>query len=312
MENNLTTNKKIALTGVLSALVIVLGITKLGLIPLGPIASISILQIRFAVSKTFKFSEMKKNSAVTDQNYRSDYFSVMPYQKVTRSYPFKCTKRGCFQLASIDIFGTDFFISKARRMTLKTPRLLYVLPKPIQDMSVPENIDNVMSNIKNQGKDKKVVVLLNTELNSMSKADDLIEDGIRIADYLVGRCYKDDMPVSFYTNGIDMITGEECRSDAVSDTDDRASLEKTIARIDVSKQPRAFKNILAEAARLDDGKTEYIVISNNRKSDFVKALDEFIENGHSTKLVIPEFKNVDITPYEDDKEKIVKWVVEND
>ncbi len=45
MENNLTTNKKIALTGVLSALVIVLGITKLGLIPLGPIASISILQI---------------------------------------------------------------------------------------------------------------------------------------------------------------------------------------------------------------------------------------------------------------------------
>ena len=25
-----------------------------------------------------------------------------------------------------------------------------------------------------------------------------------------------------------------------------------------------------------------------------------------------EFKEVDITPYEDDKEKIVKWVVEND
>lgn len=46
IENtNLSRNKKLALTGALSALVIVLGITKLGLIPLGPTASISILQI---------------------------------------------------------------------------------------------------------------------------------------------------------------------------------------------------------------------------------------------------------------------------
>lgn len=46
MENTtLTRNKKLALTGALSALVIVLGITKLGLIPIGPTASISILQI---------------------------------------------------------------------------------------------------------------------------------------------------------------------------------------------------------------------------------------------------------------------------
>lgn len=46
MENTtLTRNKKIALTGALSALVIVLGITKLGLIPIGPTASITILQI---------------------------------------------------------------------------------------------------------------------------------------------------------------------------------------------------------------------------------------------------------------------------
>ncbi|MCQ2589874.1 MAG: ECF transporter S component [Treponema sp.] len=46
MENTtLTRNRKLALTGAFSALVIVLGITKLGLIPLGPTASISILQI---------------------------------------------------------------------------------------------------------------------------------------------------------------------------------------------------------------------------------------------------------------------------
>ena len=41
----LSLNKKLALTGAFSALVIVLGITNLGIIPIGPAASITILQI---------------------------------------------------------------------------------------------------------------------------------------------------------------------------------------------------------------------------------------------------------------------------
>lgn len=45
MNENLSRNRKLALTGAFAALVIVLGITKLGLIPLGAVASISILQI---------------------------------------------------------------------------------------------------------------------------------------------------------------------------------------------------------------------------------------------------------------------------
>ena len=44
-NKTLTKNKKLALTGAFSALVIVLGITPLGLIPIGPTAAISILQI---------------------------------------------------------------------------------------------------------------------------------------------------------------------------------------------------------------------------------------------------------------------------
>jgi len=45
MNDTLSRNRKLALTGALSALVIVLGITKLGLIPIGAVASITILQI---------------------------------------------------------------------------------------------------------------------------------------------------------------------------------------------------------------------------------------------------------------------------
>ena len=44
-NKSLSRNKKLALTGAFSALVIVLGITNLGIIPIGPTASITILQI---------------------------------------------------------------------------------------------------------------------------------------------------------------------------------------------------------------------------------------------------------------------------
>ena len=45
MEKNVSLTRKLVLTGALSALIIVLGITKLGLIPLGPAASITILHV---------------------------------------------------------------------------------------------------------------------------------------------------------------------------------------------------------------------------------------------------------------------------
>ena len=45
MEKNVSLTRKLVLTGALSALIIVLGITKLGLIPIGPAASITILHV---------------------------------------------------------------------------------------------------------------------------------------------------------------------------------------------------------------------------------------------------------------------------
>lgn len=273
---------------------------------------ISILQIRFAITKTFKFAEAKKNAAVSDQTYRSDFFSVLPYQKVTRSYPFKCTKRGCYKISSIDVFGMDFFISKARRMTLKSPKLVYVLPKKLGEIAIPDRVIEALTEVK-QTQGKKCVILLNTELNSMSKAEELIEDAIKIADAIVCHCFKDKVPVALYTNAVDMVTGEDCRTEIISAVDDEASLEKTLARIDTTKNPKAFKHVLGDMNKFDKDNTQFIVISNNRKSDFVKVYEEFAgEGGHSSMLIIPEFKNVDIAPFEDDKEKVVKWVVEND
>ena len=44
-NNSLSTNKKIALTGAFSALIIVLGITRLGMISISPTISLTIMHI---------------------------------------------------------------------------------------------------------------------------------------------------------------------------------------------------------------------------------------------------------------------------
>ena len=50
MNNNVSFTRKLVLTAALSALIIVLGITKLGLIPLGPAASITILHVPIIIA----------------------------------------------------------------------------------------------------------------------------------------------------------------------------------------------------------------------------------------------------------------------
>ena len=51
------------------------------------------LQVKFSVSRKLKFSEAE-NTATTDNNYRNDIFSVMSYEKISRSLPFTATKTG--------------------------------------------------------------------------------------------------------------------------------------------------------------------------------------------------------------------------
>ena len=72
--------------------------------------------------------------------------------------------------------------------------------------------------------------------------------------------------------------------------------------------PKEFLEILHTTEKLKDA-TRHCTTSNRRTESVAE---------HSWRISLmaymlkSEFKEVDITPYEDDKEKIVKWVVEND
>jgi uncharacterized protein (DUF58 family) len=98
-----------------------------------------VLQLKFSITRTFIFPK-EKNSAVTDQYYRNDYFTCRPYQIITRKYVFKATKRGEYKITSIDIICKDIFMDKSNFATSEEYSTVLVLPARIRRENINDDI----------------------------------------------------------------------------------------------------------------------------------------------------------------------------
>lgn len=74
---------------------------------------------------------------VTDKYYRSDFFSVMPYQRITRTLKMKCPKRGFYGIHGVDLVAADLFFSQEMHAHLEMGETFYVYPK-LFDMKMLE------------------------------------------------------------------------------------------------------------------------------------------------------------------------------
>ncbi len=108
-----------------------------------------VLQIKFAITRTFLFPK-QKNTAVTDQYYRNEFFSVMPYQKITRTYPFVCSHRGCFQMTGMDVICKDFFMTHMMLKSLTHPSVIYVLPRRFRQLEIPTKAEHLLGELVKQ------------------------------------------------------------------------------------------------------------------------------------------------------------------
>lgn len=85
------------------------------------------LKVKFQCSRKLKFEDAD-NSAVTDQYYRNDLFSVMPFQRITRTHRVLCPHRGYYGISGIDLVGTDLFFSEELHGHMQSEQRIYVLP----------------------------------------------------------------------------------------------------------------------------------------------------------------------------------------
>jgi len=106
-----------------------------------------ILQIKFSITRSFIFKR-EENTSVTDLYYRNEFFTVMPFQKITRSYPFKCSKRGLYRMNKMDLICRSLFLDKKMIEPIEHEASVCVLPSKILPHQVPTEVNNLIGEIE--------------------------------------------------------------------------------------------------------------------------------------------------------------------
>lgn len=68
------------------------------------------LQLKFIVDRNLHFLDMEDNFSVSDQCYKNDVFSLLFYQKITRTIPFVCAKRGFYTINEASLVSSNLFL----------------------------------------------------------------------------------------------------------------------------------------------------------------------------------------------------------
>jgi hypothetical protein len=92
---------------------------------------------KFQVSRHLAFIE-EKNENEGNDNYRRDFFSVMPYEKFTKTFNIIAAKRGFYKIQNIDLHSGDLFALDRIIASYECSASIYVYPKLIttQDLNI--------------------------------------------------------------------------------------------------------------------------------------------------------------------------------
>ncbi|MDR1531853.1 MAG: DUF58 domain-containing protein [Clostridiales bacterium] len=94
--------------------------------------------VKFRISRDLLFSDTR-NAQISDDYYRSDVFSVMMFQKITRRLPFVCGKRGFYIVKNIDLVSGNLLLNHKLIAHINCGESLTVYPRLIEprELSVP-------------------------------------------------------------------------------------------------------------------------------------------------------------------------------
>ncbi len=310
-----------------------------------------ILQIKFATTRTFLFPK-EETSAVTDQYYRNEFFSVQAYQRIVRRLPFACSKRGCYSVNDMDVIAKDLFLTGKMLSHMEPHVMLYVLPRKIAAAQIPFSMDVLFGSVvrkshinedpfefsgireyqpydsmhsinwKNTAKSgilqvntyhttfsQEVHIFLNTEANTVARAEQLGEAAIRIADAAADSFLMEHVPVGFYTNGRDLITNAVFETAAGAGSSHIHNIEMALARVDLTKRAADFQELLREKTAELDPHAKILIVSNYRKADIAAAYGALCAAGFSCAWIVPEFPETELEEAVISLGHVQKWEV---
>ncbi len=105
-----------------------------------------VLHVKFQMGRHLVFTG-SNNFKITDQNYRSDIFSCMPWQEIRRTLDFTCKKRGYYRISNIDLVSYDLFFFGHCVSSVPQDIFLYVYPRMADPVRLELPLKNLMGQI---------------------------------------------------------------------------------------------------------------------------------------------------------------------
>lgn len=69
------------------------------------------VHLKFIVSRNLRFKDVEDSVSVSDQCYKNDVFSLLFYQKITRTLPCVCEGRGFYTITEADLVSSNLFLN---------------------------------------------------------------------------------------------------------------------------------------------------------------------------------------------------------
>ncbi len=91
---------------------------------------VPMLHVKFETDRGLEF-QGENNMNVSDRCYKNDIFSLMMYQKVTRTLCFTGKKRGFYQINRLDLVSTDLFMKNSLLNSMENQTQILVYPKAV-------------------------------------------------------------------------------------------------------------------------------------------------------------------------------------
>ncbi len=124
-----------------------------------------------------------------------------------------------------------------------------------------------------------VRIFFNIEDNGILKKDDAVEMTLRIVSGIAQYFIAQGIRTSVYGNGVDVITGEAVSVEPGAGSGQFDQINKTLARIDTTKEPHDFVQIFGEKLLTEEKGTRTMIVSPNAYDDFTELLRQYTESG---------------------------------
>ena len=107
------------------------------------------LHAKFEVGSGIRFSS-QENVSTSDRNYKNDLFSILFFQRIVRTLPFVCAKRGYYPITSASLISEDLFFTSHMVSEHPVQTHFYVYPGRVDLKELDDPLKKFMGDVESR------------------------------------------------------------------------------------------------------------------------------------------------------------------